>query len=165
MHPFDTLMLPCQRQLIFTPCPGTKGNSVSEALAELKAGGANALITMMTQADLERFAVSDIASQCEALGLEWVHLPVEDDQAPEAPFDMAWQESLATLDRWLEQKLTIALHCKGGTGRTSLIGAILMARLGYSWEQTLEHIRTVRPTGLRIPKHVAYLTEQVFPVK
>jgi len=162
MHPFDTLTLPTGHTLIFTPCPGTKGNSVSEAIAELKQGGALALITMMPQADLEKFEVTDIPAACQAQGIDWVHLPVEDDEAPEARFEEAWQQNLATIDSWLANKTPIALHCKGGTGRTSLIGAILMQRLGYSWEDTVAHIRTVRPTGVRIPKHVAYLQEVVF---
>lgn len=162
MHPFDSLTLPTGHVFIFTPCPGTKGNSVNEAIAELKQGGAKAIITMMPQADLEQCDVTDIPAVCQAQDIGWVHLPVEDDEAPEAPFDEAWQQSLSLIDSWLTNKTPIALHCKGGTGRTSLIGAILMHRLGYSWEDTVAHIRTVRPTGVRIPKHVAYLQKVVF---
>lgn len=163
-HPFDTLTLPSGHSLIFTPCPGTKGNSVQDAIVELHQGGARALITMMPQADLERYDVTHIPEACAAMGIEWVHLPVEDDEAPEAPYKHAWQQNEGIIDRWLAEKTPIALHCKGGTGRTSLIGAILMQRLGYGWDETVAQIRTVRPTGVRIPKHVSFLTSQVFNV-
>jgi hypothetical protein len=39
-------------QLIFTPCPGTKETSVSQALATLRDAGASALVTLMPSEEL-----------------------------------------------------------------------------------------------------------------
>ena len=39
-HPYDLLSIPgCAGQLIFTPCPGTRGSSLDEALATLQQAG------------------------------------------------------------------------------------------------------------------------------
>ena len=45
-HPFDKLPLSTDGALIFTPCPGTKGASLNDSLARLKAAGAEAVITL-----------------------------------------------------------------------------------------------------------------------
>ncbi len=43
-HPFDILTLDNGSRLIFTPCPGTKGTSVAEAMQVLKDAGAQAMV-------------------------------------------------------------------------------------------------------------------------
>lgn len=159
MHPYDTLPLLNGAHLILTPCPGTKGVSTEQSVADLKAGGADALVTMMPEADLKRFGVADIPQACELQGMAWFHLPVEDDEAPEAPFFEAFERYAKTLDDLLFSGKTLALHCKGGTGRTSLIAAILMHRQGYSWDELKTKIQAVRPTGLSIPAHVTFLQD------
>lgn len=45
-HPFDYLEL-STGSLIFTPCPGTKGVSLSESISQLKTASAAAIITLM----------------------------------------------------------------------------------------------------------------------
>ena len=54
-HPFDYL----ERHtgtLMFTPCPGTKGVSLSDSIGQLKAAGAAAFITLMPIHELEQKA-------------------------------------------------------------------------------------------------------------
>ncbi|MFN3901980.1 MAG: protein phosphatase, partial [Alishewanella aestuarii] len=67
-HPYDVLLLE-QVRLIFTPCPGTKGTSVAEALATLKAAGAKAVLTLTSASELAALKVTDLAEQCAAAGL------------------------------------------------------------------------------------------------
>ena len=47
-HPYSVLpLVQFKGQLIFTPCPGTKGTRSFEALQTLKDAGASALLTLM----------------------------------------------------------------------------------------------------------------------
>src|SRR6218665_2026876 len=68
--------------LIFTPCPGTQGSPIDEALADLKAAGADALVTVMPEGELADNNASNIEQLCQEAGLAWFHLPVADDAAP-----------------------------------------------------------------------------------
>jgi len=89
-HPYDILDVPgCAGQLIFTPCPGSKGSSLDEALATLQAAGAEAVITLMPAEELARNAASQLPQLCAERHLEWFHLPVADEQVPLADFDQA----------------------------------------------------------------------------
>ena len=136
MHPFDTLNLDNGARLIFTPCPGTKEASLPEALKTLQAAGADAVVTLMPSAELAQFQADAMPAECATLGLAWFHLPVEDDCAPEAPFSQAFASHKADLLARLAAGQTLAIHCRGGSGRTGLMAAILLLEAGYASSYT-----------------------------
>ena len=160
MHPFDILTLNNGAKLIFTPCPGTKGVSVAESLQAFKDVGAQAVITMMTMAELAENQADTLPSLCAELGVDWYHLPVEDGCAPEAPFAQAFALQKATLLDLIKSGATMVIHCHGGSGRTGLMAAILMLELGYAPGQVKAQIQQIRPKALTSPVQVNYLIEQ-----
>lgn len=92
-HPYSILTAAdVKGQLIFTPCPGTKDTSVADALDTLKGAGASALVTLMPSEELLQSEIDLLPEGCQLLGIEWFHLPVEDEQAPGEPFQAAWEQ-------------------------------------------------------------------------
>lgn len=154
-HPFD--MLPLNTgQLIFTPCPGTKDISLSDSLEQLKTAGAAAIITLMPQHELQQNNADNISAICTEQGLAWFQLPIEDDCAPQQPFEQAFAAHKAGILSLLQAGKTVAIHCKGGSGRTGLIAAILMTELGYSKTDATAQVQRLRPKALCHPVHQAY---------
>jgi len=159
-HPFNSLSIPgIKGQLIFTPCPGTQGTSLISALETLQSAGASALISLMPSAELEANAASEIAAQSKALGLSWFHLPVADEQVPLADFEANWQASEATLLGLLNDGQQIAIHCKGGSGRTGLIAARLMIACGVPRPEAVALVQSIRPKAIQHPAHVQWLQQ------
>ncbi|NCB56718.1 MAG: phosphatase [Gammaproteobacteria bacterium] len=159
VHPFDILALDNGARLIFTPCPGTKEVSVADSLKSFKDAGAQAVITMMTMAELIEHQADALPSLCADLGMDWYHLPVEDGCAPETPFAEAFAIQKAVLLDLVESGATIVIHCHGGSGRTGLMAAILMLELGYAPAQVKAQIQDLRPKSLTSPVQVNYLVE------
>lgn len=86
-HPYSVLAAAdVQGKLILTPCPGTQNSTVGAALDTLKQAGASALLTLMPADELQRHAIEQLPEHCQQRGIQWFHLPVEDDQAPGEPF-------------------------------------------------------------------------------
>lgn len=156
-HPFDILPLN-SGQLIFTPCPGTKGASLAESLQHLQAAGAAAVITLMPQQELTQNNADNISDICQEHGLAWFQLPIEDDCAPEQAFEQAFSAHKAAILTLLQAGKTVAIHCKGGSGRTGLMAAILMTQLGYSKADATAQVQQLRPKALCHPVHQAYFT-------
>jgi len=154
-HPYDVLQLD-NAALLFTPCPGTKATSVADALATLKQAGAKAVLTLTPHSELAALNVTDLAQQCASAGLQWFHCPIEDDCAPGDAFQQAWHSAGPALQQLLEQQHTVAIHCKGGSGRTSLAAAQLLAEQGVDKAQILSLIKQIRPKALSLPPHVDY---------
>ena len=157
MHLFDILNLDNGARLIFTPCPGTKEASLQASLKTLQAAGADAVVTMMPYAELGEFKADSLPAECAVLGLAWFHLPVEDDCAPEAPFSQAFASHKAGLLGRLAAGQTLAIHCRGGSGRTGLMAAILLLESGYAPAAVKGMVQGLRPKALTLAPHVDYL--------
>ncbi len=158
-HPFSPLVINDDvGQLLFTPCPGTKDVGLQQSLEQLAAAGASAILTLMPQDEMQRNAVIDLPELCAQLGLEWFHLPIEDDHAPEQLFQEAWQQSRERIHALVNDGKSIAIHCKGGSGRTGLVAAQILLERGLPLDEVIERVRAIRPNALQIPAHQEYIT-------
>ncbi|OXY80615.1 tyrosine-protein phosphatase [Oceanimonas doudoroffii] len=146
-----------QGTLLLTPCPGTQGVDLNESLLQLKAGGASAIITLMSATELNEAGLPDFASAVQSAGLDWFHLPVPDDDLPGDDFDHAWQACSAELLQRLAAGEALALHCKGGSGRTGLVAAKLMVAAGYDAKEAVAAIQVLRPKAFSHPAQRAYI--------
>ncbi len=147
--------------LLLTPCPGTQGVALSESLSQLKASGATAVITLMTEAELSHEGLQGFSSAVQAAGLDWFHLPVPDDDLPGADFDLAWHACGVELLQRLQSGDTLALHCKGGSGRTGLVAAKLMLAAGVTAEDAITAIQALRPKAFSHPAQRSYILNSV----
>ena len=157
-HPYDILTLPDQGCLIFTPCPGTKGVGLVTSVHELQQAGADAIITMMPDDELAKFEVSALPEVVQQSGMAWFQFPVEDDAAPGEAFEKAWQENKATVLSLLHAGKCVVIHCRGGSGRTGFMAAVIMRELGMEDKQTIDLVKELRPNSLRLPEHIDYLS-------
>lgn len=156
-HPFDILELNNGGKFIFTPCPGTKDTSISDAFDTLVEAGANALVTLLSNDELEALSVPTFSSEAAQKSFNWFQLPIEDDCEPAQPFEEAWTASRDELQALVKNKNTIAIHCRGGSGRTGLMTAILLLESGENWNDVKSLIQSVRPKALTHPEHISYL--------
>ncbi len=159
-HPYDILGVPgCSGRLIFTPCPGSKDSSVASTLDTLQAAGAQALITLMPEGELEHNQAGELPALCAARNLEWFHLPVADEQVPLADFDAAWSQARERIAGLLGEGRSIAIHCKGGSGRTGLIAARILIDRGLPRAEAVALVQALRPKAIKHPAHVAWLAQ------
>lgn len=158
-HPYDILPLAKGGKLIFTPCPGTKGVALEESISQLRQAGASAVISLTPQTEMARLQVEDLPQACAKQGLDWFQLPVEDDSAPAAEFALGWARDREKILAILDQNGALAIHCKGGSGRTGLMAAIIMLERGVGLEQVISMVQRLRPKALRLQAHVEYLNE------
>ena len=159
-HPFDVLSIPNRPgRLIFTPCPGTKDSSIDSALNTLQQAGADAVLTLMPYAELAHNAASDLPALCAAQGLLWLHLPVADEHVPQADFDAAWPAVMVQIAGLLAADKAIAIHCKGGSGRTGLIAARILVELGIERSEAVSLVQTLRPKAIQHPAHAGWIAQ------
>lgn len=142
-----------------TPCPGTQEASLPEALTELKSWGASAILTLMGSAEMADNQVSDLGRETEKLGMQWFHLPIMDDEGPAAPFQQAWETAAAQIHQLLDNGQSIAIHCKGGSGRTGLVAGQIMVERGMALDTVIELIKAQRPGAFKAPAQQQYIRE------
>ncbi|KZN39250.1 phosphatase domain-containing putative toxin [Pseudoalteromonas luteoviolacea] len=155
-HPFDKLTLDDGTTFIFTPCPGTKEVALEASVNHLKDAGAQAIVTLMYDTEMQKNNAEKLPAVCEKLGVQWLQLPLPDDDAPNADFTHAYQTNISAIMSILEQKGTIAVHCKGGSGRTGLVIGLFMKQLGYDQSQIISKVQQIRPKALKHPTQLAF---------
>lgn len=157
-HPVDRLPWPTgQAQLLFTPCPGTQQTSVAAAVDTLKQAGAAAVISLTPTEEMLRLQAASLPVTCQLAGVHWFHWPVADEQVPGEAFEQAWDRDLGTVLALLQQGQSVAIHCRGGSGRTGLIAARLLMTQGISSDDATAQVQTLRAKALRHPAQLAWL--------
>lgn len=159
-HPLFELPLAQGGALGLMPCPGTQSLSLAEALQQVKDWGAEAVLTLMEPDELIRHGVGNLGHQVQALGLAWFQLPIEHDHAPESAFDSAWAAQGQAIVDLLQRGGKLALHCRGGSGRTGLIAARLLLALGWDPADAVAAVKALRPKALSLPVHCQWLAQQ-----
>lgn len=148
-HPFDILLLDNGAQLIFTPCPGTKDASLVDSISTLKQAGTDMLITLMFDEEMQKNNATPLPIECNKQEIEWLQLPILDDEAPTQAFETNWEKHKAEILAVINNKGTIAVHCKGGSGRTGLVIGLILLAMGWSGSRVITEIQKVRPKSLK----------------
>ncbi|MES9851551.1 MAG: dual specificity protein phosphatase family protein [Candidatus Thiodiazotropha sp. L084R] len=161
IHPFDILPLNNGGNLIFTPCPGTKGVDLETSVRQLKEAGAESIITLMPTEEMHQYNADSLPQVCKQKGLGWFHLPVEDEAAPGNDFQQIWNEHKTQILQLIEQGGSTAIHCRGGSGRTGLMATILLLARGIEFENAVALVKSLRPNSLKLPAHLEYLTQHL----
>lgn len=156
-HPHDTLIVPDSAKLIFTPCPGTKGVDLATSVGQLHHDGADALITLMPDEELARYNAATLPDEVRKMGMAWFQFPVEDDAAPGEMFEQTWQARKAEVLSLVRQGHGVAIHCRGGSGRTGFMAAVILRELGLGSEETTRLVKSMRPNSLKLAEQTDYL--------
>ncbi|MDX1751204.1 MAG: dual specificity protein phosphatase family protein [Methylophaga sp.] len=157
-HPLYPLTIPGQKGiLLLTPCPGTANTDLASAIGDLKTADAKAVLTLMTEQELQQNHVEALPEQCRENDIEWFHLPVDDDEAPSEAFNNVWQNSRSKVHQLLDEGHAVAVHCKGGSGRTGLVvGQILLER-GVQLADAIALVQSARPKAFQRAVHREYI--------
>ena len=157
-HPYFALVCPKSKgQLFLTPCPGSKGLNLIDSLMELQNAGATVVITLMTEPEMRINSVARLPEICEQLGLTWLHVPVEDEGAPNNEFTARWQQAAPQVHQRLDNNENIVIHCKGGSGRTGVLAAQILMERGAPMQPTIDTIKALRPNAFVHAVQVNYI--------
>lgn len=156
-HPIYSIAVGDDAALLLTPCPGTKESDLVTSLQEIISQNCAALLTLMEPHELEANNVSDIGQQATTIGMQWFHLPINDETLPTADFEEKWQIISPRIHQLLDTGHNVAMHCRGGTGRTGLVAARLLVERGMAPDEAMALVREQRPNALSWPDRQAYI--------
>ena len=151
----DTIALPGKRGHIgMTFCPGKKdrgysGNTwdrdLETDLDVIKAWGANAVVTLLEEFELEMLGIPALPALLQDRKIEWHHLPIRDVDVPDSLFEEKWRVNGQRLKDILIAEGKVLLHCRGGIGRTGTIAARLLVEFGFKPAHAVAIVRKTRP--------------------
>ena len=136
-----------------TLCPGKTDprgmtrawkRDLSDDLDAIRDWGAAAVVTLITDEEMESLRVQGLGQGVRGRQMEWWHLPIPDGHAPGEDFEARWVEASAAIRSHLRSGRDVLVHCKGGLGRAGTIAARLMVELGTQPEDAIRLVRESR---------------------
>ena len=131
-------------QVAVTPMPGRTRHYQAD-WERLIAWSPALVLTMTTQAELDRKGAGTLGADLANAGIAWLHLPVEDFGVPD---DLDWPAVRDQVFGELRQGKRVLVHCFGGCGRSGMIVLRLMIAAGERPDLALARLRAVRPCAV-----------------
>lgn len=116
---------------------------------------ADVLATLLEEPEMGYLKIPDIRAIAERMGMQSIWFPIRDFGAPASMAELS--ELVTLLLAAVEQSKTVVIHCRAGLGRTGLVTASCLVRLGYSPREAFEQVRAVRPGSVETPVQEAFV--------
>lgn len=148
-----------------TLCPGKKdpghgwGRDLDADLASVARWRAGTVLTLIEDHEFRLLKVEAMEHTVRQLGMDWMHLPIRDVDVPDHRFESEWQSAGPSLHARLEGGERVAIHCRGGIGRTGLVAALILVERGWSGEAAIRHIRAARPRAIETRAQERYVID------
>jgi len=111
-----------------------------------KDAGVDVVVSLLERAEVSELGLQREAGLCGATGIDFVSFPIPDRGVPE-PDEAA--RIARVLTAGFRDGRSIAIHCRAGIGRSSIMAACVLALCGIDAERALALITKAR--GLNVP--------------
>jgi protein-tyrosine phosphatase len=91
---------------------------------------------------------------------DWYHHPLKDMTAPDEAFMNDFSGTRSSLIDYLRSGEKIAVHCKGGLGRSGTVAAMLMCNIGFDAVGSIEAVRMSRPGAIETAEQEMFIKSQ-----
>ena len=146
MFPMDATIVANvgRSKLVLGPRPG-KFQQAEDDLLYLKQMGINIIICCMEWKEMLTLGLGKYPELCINMGFTFYHCPIPDCTA----LTQSQISQLAPLVyRYLNMGMDVYIHCRAGLGRSGSLCAACLLHFGYTPEETIQHIRSMRPGAI-----------------
>jgi protein-tyrosine phosphatase len=110
--------------------------------------GADRLVCLLSDAELADLGIPTLLTEAADRGLVTAQMPIVDDALPTdlTAFTALVEEILAAV----AAGETVAVHCRGGTGRTGTVVAACLVQQGYDADRAIATVQQARTGALGV---------------
>ena len=139
--------IPSLKKGALTTMPKPSGGGLLlDALKDWRDEGTNIVVSLLTEAEVEKANLQQAAAFCQQLGMTFITFPIEDYGVPTD--QQAALALIGELSASLNRGLSIAVHCWGGIGRSTTVAAAVLIQQGFEPETVFDLIGAVRGTAV-----------------
>jgi protein-tyrosine phosphatase len=123
------------------------GEQLAEEVDAWKLAGVDVVVSLLEPREARDLDLADERLSCERHGIVFRNLPIADRGTPSSRKDFV--ALIDALAHELEAGRAVAIHCRAGIGRTGIVAACLLSRLGVPMRDLFR--RLSRSRGLSMP--------------
>src|SRR5215467_627179 len=139
------LELPEAGRLAIMPRPRA-GDRLLDEIADWKSEAINVVVSLLEQQEVDELDLRQEPTLCETAGIKFVSFPIPDRGIPESMRET--QRVVRSLSAAVADGRAVAIHCRAGIGRSSLIAACVLVHLGYDANSAFDTIARARGVGV-----------------
>ncbi len=113
----------------------------------LQRAGIDVVVSALTAAENEELGLVEESLCCQSRGIEFLSFPIEDRSVPNSSAEFT--ELVNSVTDFLRKEKAVAVHCRAGIGRSSMIVASALIQIGLSTESAFRSIEESR--GCPVP--------------
>jgi protein-tyrosine phosphatase len=118
------------------------GEWLRDEITGWQRAGIDTVVSLLEPHEVQELALKDEASLCAELGIEFLAFPIADRGTPRSLPD-----TLALVDRLVDRLRSdkgVGIHCRAGIGRSGLISACVLVRLGVPFAEVFSMLSRAR---------------------
>ena len=142
-----------QGSIIMMPKP-PGGSQLSAYIQFLKSRNIDVVVSLLQYDEVESHSLLYEGIECEESAIEFINFPIKDHSTPQ--FFVPFNQLIEQLVKRIALKKNLARHCYAGIGRTGLIAASILIKMGLQVDEAL--IKLSRARGLRVPETIQQIT-------
>ena len=116
-------------------------------VGEWKASGLDMVVSLLESDEVSELGLQREAELCRSSGIEFLSFPIPDRGVPEDEAEML--QIASSIASGIADGRSVAIHCRAGIGRSSMIAACALICSGIEAGDALARIKTAR--GLTVP--------------
>lgn len=133
-------------QLAITQRP-RGGDWLCDEMRALAAEGIDTVVSLLEDGESEELGLANEQAECESAGIRFLNFPIQDRSVPRLrPQFKKFVEQLVVE---LRRGCSVAIHCRMGIGRSTLLAACVLVSAGVDPENAWLIIQTAR--GCSVP--------------
>ena len=105
------------------------------------------LVSMLTYSEMGELGLLREQEECQDRGIDYRNFPVEDRSVPSDIQE--FKKLVDNLVIQLKEGKALAVHCRAGIGRSSLLASSVLVRSGFTCQQAWQLIQQAR--GCPVP--------------
>lgn len=140
----DFLNLDHKVKIGITILPGRKDRNrlISEDIANIKEEGITHVLCLISEQEFHDYGVEDLKEAYSKAGLTVNYFPILDQSIPEKTMTLP---VLDWMEKALNQKGILVIHCAGGLGRSGMMAALyLKHKMGFDAKEAIRIVREAR---------------------
>lgn len=120
---------------------------LADDIAFLRRAGVDLVVSALTAVETEELGLLEESRYCRSNGLEFLSFPIEDRSVPVSLSE--FHDLVDSVTEYLRKGKSVAVHCRAGIGRSSMIVASALIRSGFSVDSAFDAIEESR--GCPVP--------------
>jgi protein-tyrosine phosphatase len=133
-------------QLAIVPRP-RGGDWLEDEIADWKKAGLDVVVSALTPDEIESMDLGQEQAEAQRHEMELISFPIPDRGTPTST--ATTDKMFRRLGKYLQEGKHVAVHCRQGIGRSSLIAAILLIQAGVAPQEAWKRVESAR--GCTVP--------------